>query len=648
MKTAQDIREIFLNFWKSRDHAIIPNASLVPVNDPSLLFVNSGMFPLVPYLLGELHPQGKRLANFQKSIRVQDIEDVGDNRHTTFFEMMGNWSLGDYFKREQIPWFLELYHEYFGLDINRLYVSVFEGNEDAPLDEDSIKAWKSAFEKYGIEAKVGETPADVYKNFDKDGNLIDPKSAYKIFKFSKKENWWDRGTKAPGEPGGPDSEMFYDLGSHRALYEDPENGINSDNGRFIEVGNSVFMEFKLDEKLKWEKLSQQNVDFGGGYERVVMCVQDKNDVFDIDLFDGIRTKLETMTGLKYQNNPEDQNTKYFRVIMDHIRGSVFILAEKVMPGNKDQGYILRRLIRRIVRQGRYLGLKDNFTAALAVEVINSYNDSHPQLKENKDFILSEIDKEEKKFRNTIEKGIREFKKVMDKGEKIDGQKIFWMYETFGFPIEMILEEMESGSIKIEKQDRELLLLDFEKAKTEHQAQSRSGAEKKFKGGLADQTEETTRLHTTHHILLAALQQVLGNHVHQKGSNITSERLRIDFSHDSKLSENEIGEVEQIVNKIIDKGCPVIKKVLPKAEAEKLGAEMEFGAKYGDLVNVYLIVDPGVKEDRWPIDQNKIISMEFCGGPHVANTTEIGKSGKFRIKKQENVGAGIKRIKAILQ
>jgi alanyl-tRNA synthetase len=647
MKTAQEIRDTFMDFWKERNHAIIPNASLVPVNDPTLLFVNSGMFPLVPYLLGEKHPEGKRLANFQKSIRVQDIEDVGDNRHTTFFEMMGNWSLGDYFKSEQIPNFLELYHKYFGLDINRLYVSVFEGDSDAPLDQESIEAWQKAFKKYDINAKVGETPADVYKNFDENGKLIDPKNVFKIFKFPKKENWWDRGTKAPGEPGGPDSEMFYDLGAQKAQYVDEEPGINSDNGRFVEIGNSVFMEFKLNNDLKWEKLAQQNVDFGGGFERVVMCVQGKNDVYSIDIFDGVRTALEEITGLKYNSDPEDENTKYFRIIMDHIRGSVFILAENVTPGNKDQGYVLRRLIRRIVRQGRYLGLNENFTARLAEKVIDAYKEGHPHLFENKQFVMTEIDREETKFRNTIEKGLKEFKKVLDKGENIDGQKIFWMYETYGFPIEMVLEEMELNKGKLSKEDKAALLKDFENAKESHQSKSRAGAEQKFKGGLADQSEQTTRLHTAHHLLLAALRTVLGSHVHQKGSNITAERLRIDFSHDAKLSEAEVSQVEEIVNSIVDKNYKVMKKVLPREVAEQLGAEMEFGAKYGDLVNVYMIVEPDLNDDAWPIPNSKVFSKEFCGGPHVASTGELAKSGRFKILKQENVGAGVKRIKATL-
>lgn len=649
MKTANEIRQIYLDFWKENGHVEIQNAPLLPKNDPTLLFVNSGMFPLVPYLLGEEHPKGNKLHNFQKCLRVQDIEDVGDNRHTTFFEMMGNWSLGDYFKAEQIPWFLELYHEKFGLDINKLYVSVFEGDDDAPEDSVAIEAWKTAFAKYGIDAKVGDSAADIYKNFDEEGNVIDPKNAYKIFKFNKKENWWDRGSKIEGEPGGPDSEMFFDLGKSASLYEDEETGISTDNGRFIEIGNSVFMEYKLNGDEKWEKLAQQNVDFGGGFERVVMCVQGKKDVFDTELFEKIIKKLEEMSGVEYKNQPEDKNTQYFRVIADHIKGAVFILGEEVYPGNKDQGYVLRRLIRRMIRQARYLGIHENLTRVLAEATIETYEGAHQHLEDKKDFIFEHIEKEEKKFRNTIEKGLKEFDKIIQREELVDGKKAFWIYETYGFPVEIIVEELEAKEIDFNKEE---LLKDFNESKEAHQAKSRAGAEKKFKGGLADQSVQTTRLHTAHHLLLAALQQVLGHHVHQRGSNITGERLRIDFSHTAKLTPDEVEEVEAIVNEKMQKGFKVVKKTLPIDVAQKLGAEMEFGAKYGDMVNVYLIVDPEVEVDhRNPevdlIPKDKIFSMEFCGGPHVENTAELCESGIFKIKKQESVGAGARRIKAVL-
>lgn len=650
MKTAQEIREIFTSFWKERGHVEISNTSLVPLNDPTLLFVNSGMFPLVPYLLGEKHPQGDRLCNFQKSIRVQDIEEVGNNRHTTFFEMMGNWSLGDYFKEEQIPWFLELYHERFDLDINRLYVSVFEGDNDAQLDEISIQAWKKAFANYGINAKVGETPADIYKNFDADGKLIDPQNVFKIFKFNKKENWWDRGSKVPGEPGGPDSEMFYDLGQEEELYEDKENGVATDNGRFIEIGNSVFMEYKLNQNLAWEKLEQQNVDFGGGFERVLMCIQGKTDVFATELFAGIINKLEEYTGQKFHEKAETGNTKYFRVIADHVRGAVFILAEGIIPGNKDQSYVLRRLIRRIVRHGRYLGLNNNFTRDLAEVVIDSYQGAHPHLEGNRSKIIEEIGKEEEKFRKTLERGLREFAKIADKGTVVGGEKAFWLYETYGFPIEMVVEELESRQGTMDEEEKQKLFKVFELSKKQHQDKSRAGAEKKFKGGLADQSLETMRLHTAHHLLLAALQQVLGDHVHQRGSNITAERLRIDFSHNGKLTLEQVVDVEKIVNQKIQQGWYILKKTLQKDLAVKLGAEMEFGVKYGEMVNIYFVVNPDLNLDQQnpeveAIPADKIFSKEFCGGPHVGNTADI--AGTFKIKKQESVGAGMRRIKAVL-
>jgi len=650
MKTAKEIRDIYINFWLERNHVEIPNASLVPLNDPTLLFVNSGMFPLVPYLLGEKHPEGNRLCNLQKSIRVQDIEDVGNNRHTTFFEMLGNWSLGDYFKEEQIAWFLKLYHVKFGLDINRLYVSVFEGDNDAPLDQTSIKVWQEAFARFGIDAKVGESPADIYKNFDEEGNLVDPKSVYKIFKFDKKENWWDRGSKVAGEPGGPDSEMFYDLGKEEELYEDPEKGIATDNGRFIEIGNSVFMEYKLNDELKWEKLEQQNVDFGGGFERVLMCVQGKVDVFDTELFSGVIKKIEEYSGLSFKSIQEKENTRFFRVIADHLRGAVFILAEGVIPSNKDQGYVLRRLIRRIVRHGRYLGMNKSFTRDLGATVIDSHQDFHPHLEENREKILKEIGREEKKFRKTLEKGLKEFGKIVDKGKIIDGEKAFWLYETYGFPIEMVIEELETRHGEVGDDAKNEILTSFENAQRKHQEKSRAGAEKKFKGGLADQAVETTRLHTTHHLLLAALQKVLGDHVHQRGSNITAERLRIDFSHTGKLTPEEVAEVEALVNEKIQQGWPLVKTTLPKDAAMKLGAEMEFGARYGDLVNVFFITHPETKlnaenPDLGSIPDEMVFSKEFCGGPHLENTADI--AGTFKIKKQESVGAGMRRIKAVL-
>lgn len=663
MLTSKQIRQKFFEFWtsKERGHKEIPNASLVPVGDSTILFVNSGMFPLVPYLSGEPHPLGKRLVNFQRSLRTdsESIEEIGDNRHTLMFEMMGNWSLGDYFKAEQLPAVMELYHEVFGLDIQRLYVSVFAGDDAAPRDEESIEIWKKVYAKYGIEALVSDNPADVQKNFDAEGNLADPKKSYRIFTYPAKKNWWQRGNAA-GELGGPDSEIFFDLGKQAEAYPDPELHINSDNGRFIEVGNSVFIQFKLDEALKWQTLAQKNVDFGGGFERVVMCVQGKSDIFETDIFMPIIERIEELTGKQYKTDSKENDwTKAFRVLADHGRVSTFILADGVVPSNKDQGYILRRFIRRLVRFGMKLGLEQNFTTEIADVVIESMSYAYPHLAEQAEKIKSELQKEEDKFRATLKSGLREFTRFIKidntggvpRGKDFTGKDAFDLYETYGFPLEMTIEELKTtvnkeiksfGLSKPEEdvyseEDFERISQEFSEEMKKHQEQSRAGAEQKFKGGLADQSEEVTKLHTAHHLLLAALQKVVDPNIRQRGSNITGERLRIDFNLDRKLTPEEIQQVEELVNQKISESLPVVRKEMPREEAEKLGAQMEFGQKYPDTVSVYFI---GNEPD--------FFSMEFCGGPHVENTKEIGAEGKkFKITKEESSGSGIRRIKASL-
>ena len=641
---SEQIRKAFFDFMTSgpRNHVVIENVSLVPVGDPTILFTNSGMFPLVPYLLGEKHPQGTRLCNFQRCLRTsaEEIDEIGDNRHTLMFEMMGNWSLNDYFKETQIPNVLELYHKHFGLDINRLYVTVFAGDDDAPRDDDSIRIWKESFNKYGVKAEFNE---DIHKLST---DLKKPLNS-RIFPYPKNKNWWQRGT-APGELGGPDSEIFYDTGiKHDSSKFKEKCHVNCDCGRFLEIGNSVFIQYKLSEKLQWEEIEQKNVDFGGGFERVVMVSQDKTDIFETDMYQPVIAKLEEMTGKKYKGkgeNPAEQEKtiRSFRIIADHIRAATFIIADGIVPSNKDQGYILRSLIRRMIRRAIMIDLNQNFTSQLALEVIEKYRQYYPNLVHNKATILNELEKEEIKFRSTLEKGLRELQRFTGRGIKIDGETAFFIYETYGFPIEMIIEELSSSEINdkgdLSEQEKQKILQDFEQFRSKHRDQSRQGAEKKFKGGLADHSIETTRLHTAHHLLLAALQQVLGLHVHQKGSNITGERLRIDFSHADKLTTQQINEIEAIVNEKINRGLPVEKKIMPKAEAEKIGAEMEFGQKYGDLVNVYFVNDP---------DSGRPFSVEFCGGPHVENTRELAKSGKFRIIKEESSGSGIRRIKATL-
>lgn len=639
MKTSEEIRDSFFKFMTEmpRRHEIIPNVSLIPVNDPTILFTNSGMFPLVPYLLGETHPKGKRLCNFQRSFRSspKDIAEIGDNRHTSMFEMMGNWSLGDYFKKEQIPWVFELYTKYFGLDPYRIYVSVWGGDDIVPRDEESINLWKETFAKNGIDAEFSEDLSRI------PNNLSDSKKhKFRIFPYGKSDNWWQRG-EAPGELGGPSSEIFYDLGSVAVKQENYH--INDDSGRFIEVGNSVFMEYKLDENMQWQQLSQKNVDFGGGFERVVMCVQDKFDLFETDIYTSIIEEIASLSGKPYKTqNQENEFTASFRILADHIRAAVFIISDGIIPANKDQGYILRSLIRRMIRTSRKLEIQSNFTVRLAQSVIKRMSGYYPHLLQEQSKILNELEKEELKFAKTLDKGLKELQKYTGLGIRITGQDAFFIYETYGFPIEMILEEISSETINdkgdLTDKERNTILKDFNLNLEKHKAQSREGAEKKFKGGLADHSEKTTALHTTHHILLAALQEELGNHVKQKGSNITAERLRMDFSHNEKLEEDTLRSIEQKVNQYIESDLIVEKKIMPKKEAERIGAEMEFGKSYGDLVTVYFIKDRG---------SDTIISKEFCGGPHVEDIENIRKFGKFRILKEESSGAGIRRIKATL-
>lgn len=638
MRTSEETRKAFFDFMTEspRNHALIPNISLVPDTDPTLLFTNSGMFPLAPYLAGEKHPKGERLCNFQRCFRAsqKELAEIGDNRHTLMFEMMGNWSLGDYFKKEQIPWVFELYTDYFGLDPNRIYVSVWGGDETVSIDNESIELWKEAFRTKGIEAEFSEDITKIPSSIEEGQH-----HKYRIFPYGKSDNWWQRG-EAPGELGGPSSEIFYDLGE----VHNPQDKyhINDDSGRFIEVGNSVFMEYKLDQEMKWQKLEQRNVDFGGGFERVVMCIQEKQDIFETDLYVPIINKIEELSGKEYKTDSQDNEfTSSFRILADHARASTFILSDGITPSNKEQGYILRSLIRRMIRTSRKLDIDRNFTVELALSVIERMGEHYPNLVNNKSAILNNLEKEELKFAKTLDKGLKELQKHTGMGLKIDGKTAFFIYETYGFPIEMIIEEIQNtinDPGDMTEEDIASIQEEFEKELKHHREQSRQGAEKKFKGGLADHSAKTTALHTTHHLLLAALQEVLGEHVKQKGSNITNERLRIDFSHADKLSEEEINATEELVNNYIKRNLVVEKKVMPREEAEKIGAEMEFGKTYGDLVNVYFIKD---------IDNDEIISKEFCGGPHVSTMEDIRKFGIFKILKEQSSSAGIRRIKADL-
>ena len=578
--TVNEVRSKYLAFFKARGHAVIPSASIVPENDPTTLFTSSGMQPLVPYLLGTPHPEGARLANSQLCFRAEDIEEVGDNRHTTFFEMLGNWSLGDYFKAEQLPWFYEFLtskEEGLGLDPNTLYVTTFSGDEESGMkaDTESVEIWK----KIGI--------ADDH-----------------LFSYGAKKNWWSRAgvpAKMPaGEIGGPDSEVFYDFGTPHDKKFGEKCHPNCDCGRFVEIGNSVFMQFIKNADGTFSELPKRNVDFGGGLERLTAATLGNPDIFMIDVFASPRQTLEERSGKNYSDS---QVVRSFRIILDHTRAASVMLDAGLRPSNTEQGYILRRLIRRAIREVDRLGIKETILG----ELFGGHED--------------EFRAEEAQFRKTLAHGMRELEKI---GSNLDA---FMLFTTYGFPIELTAEIAKERDISVD-------LAAVQKKMTEHQALSRAGAAQKFAGGLADHAEQTITYHTAHHLLLKALQMVLGKNVHQRGSNITSERLRIDFSYGQKMTLEQKAEVEKIVNEKIAEKLPVIRTDMKKEEAEKLGAEHEFGATYPDIVSVYSV---------GPLDS--AFSIEFCGGPHVANT---GQLGHFKIVKEEASSAGIRRIKAVLE
>ena len=652
MKSSRQIREDFFKYWTEspRNMKIVPNMSLVPNVDSTLLFVNSGMFPLAPYLGGQPHPLGKRLVDFQRCLRTNydEMIEIGDNRHTLMFEMMGDWSLGDFFKEEQIPWILEFWVEVCGLDPHRIYVTVFEGDADAPMDMEAVEIWQKAFKKYGIDAQLAPDITDIPADLE-----AGKTHKYRIFKYPKKKNWWER-AHAKGELGGPTSEMFYDRGVIDVVQD--KYHVNDDSGRFIEIGNNVFMQYKLDENLKWQPLEQKNIDFGGGFERVVMLVQGKNDIFETDIYMPIIEQIQGLSGKEYKTNDKDNEfTASFRVIADHARAATFILADGVSPSNKDQGYILRRFIRRLVRFGKKLGIEQDFTANIAQVVIENMSYAYPHLAENRDDILQKITKEEKIFKQTLDKGLRHLQKLVQdrdlRTEKlvIDGKEAFYLYETYGFPLELTLDEL-----KINEDDAEKITAEFKKEEEAHRAASRAGAEQKFKGGLADASVETTKLHTAHHLLLAALQKIVDPTIKQKGSNITAERLRIDFNLNRSLTEQEKTQVEELVNKKINENLDVLRLEMKRGDAEQTGAQMEFGAKYPDIVSVYVmgndLKDLNLKPSLEEVMniKDRIFSIEFCGGPHVNNTSELSEGGKtFKIVKEESSGSGVRRIKASL-
>ena len=630
--TVSEIRKKYLDFYKARGHAIIPSASLVPENDPSTLFTGSGMQPMVPYLLGENHPEGTRIVDSQKSFRTVDIEEVGDNRHTTFFEMLGNWSLGDYFKKEQLSWVFEFLTSEIGFDPKKLYMTVFIGDEknNLPRDTESVDIWKKLFKDKGIDA------TDALIGSEADGYARGMKDGERIFYYDSKKNWWSRAgipeNMPAGEPGGPDSEMFYDFG----LEHNPKFGAhchpNCDCGRFLEIGNNVFMQYLKKPDGSFVPLPKQNVDFGGGLERIAMAAVNIPDIIAV-CHRPILNRLEEISGKKYESGSSDAPA--FRIVADHVKAAAFLIGDGVLPSNAERGYFVRRLLRRAIRYADQLGMHDAMLSALVDALLESYKDAYPETYGAREMIRQEIDKEEVKFRKTLKEGLREFEKVSEHGI-ISGRDVFLLFSTFGFPHEVTLELAEERGIAVNKEE-------FEAEMKKHQELSRTASAGTFKGGLADHSEKTTRLHTAHHLLLKALQMVLGPQVKQRGSNITSERLRMDFIHDAKMTDEQKAEVERIVNEKIADDLPVVHSEILREEAEKLGAEHEFGQKYPDRVSIYSVGPKGATVEHPQFD--KAFSIEFCGGPHVTHTGEIG---HFKIAKEEASSAGIRRIRGVVE
>jgi alanyl-tRNA synthetase len=612
MISSEEIRKKYLDFFKSKGHTVMPSASLIPENDPTVLFTTAGMHPLVPYLLGEKHPGGNRLTNIQKCIRTGDIDEVGDNVHLTFFEMMGNWSLGDYFKQEAIEYSFEFLtsKEWLGLDKNLLAVSVFQGDNDAPFDSEAFEKWKSL----GISEK-------------------------RIAKLPKKNNWW--GPAGETGPCGPDTEMFYWTGDPNKVLDE----FDDTDPLWVEIWNDVFMEYNKTKEGTYIPLAQKNVDTGMGLERTVAVLNDNCDMYQIDTFKPIIEKIEELSGKKYGENTED--TRAMRIIADHLRAATFILGDErgIIPSNVGQGYVLRRLIRRAVRYGKMIGIKeDHFTSLVARVVIKLFRGVYKELERNEDSIVEELVKEESKFARTLQNGLDEFRKIFNKNGRITGKDAFYLYQSYGFPKEMIKEDIKELNKSItnlvnnevnkdQKISIEFPEEEFDEEFKKHQELSRTASAGVFKGGLADNSEAVVKYHTATHLMLQAMREILGDHVEQRGSNLTAERLRFDFSHPVKVTPEEIQKIEARVNEIIQKDLPVHFEILSIDEAKKRGATGIFDEKYealGNNIKVYFVGD---------------YSAEICGGPHVEHT---GVLGTFKIQKEEAVSQGVRRIKATLQ
>lgn len=583
------MRETYIDFFKARGHVQISSAPLVPENDPTVLFTTAGMHPLVPYLLGERHPAGRRLTDFQKCVRTGDIDEVGDASHLTFFEMLGNWSLGDYFKTESIGWSYQLLTDVLGLRPDQLAVTVFAGDDDAPRDEETAGLWRS----HGLRDD-------------------------QIFYYGKADNWW--GPAGQTGPCGPDTEIFFDDGRPRC---GPDCGPSCRCGKYTEIWNNVFMEYNKGPDGRFTPLEQRNVDTGMGLERILRVLNHVETVYDTPLFTGIIGKIEELTGRRY--GEDEETTRAFRIVADHLRAATFILGDGVVPAKVGQGYILRRLVRRASRYLSKLGMEESCMSRVCEIVVREYSAAYPELERNSEFIYTNITNEEEKFRKTLVKGLRRFNEMIAEAgdaETLPGDAVFRLYDTFGFPVELTQELAAEQGKRVD-------LDDFSNRFRAHQENSRMGADQQFKGGLADHAVETTKLHTATHLLNAALRRIVSPDIQQKGSNITAERLRFDFNLDRKCTPEELKAVEDYVNDAIRAAIPVVCEEMPIEEARARGAIGVFDSKYGEKVKVYTIGD---------------VSCEICGGPHVSNTSELQ---GFRIKKEESSAAGVRRIKAVV-
>ena len=591
--TSNELRKLYLEFFKSKGHAVIPSASLIPENDPTVLFTTAGMHPLVPYLLGEKHPAGTRLTDVQKCVRTGDIDEVGDASHCTFFEMLGNWSLGDYFKKEAIAWSFEFLtgEQWLGIPKEKLYFTCFAGDENAPRDEESFGYWR--------EQGVAEDH---------------------IFFLPKEHNWW--GPAGVTGPCGPDTEMFIDTGKPAC---GPDCSPACSCGKYLEIWNDVFMQYNKKEDGTFEPLAHKNVDTGMGLDRTICILQGKESVYDTDVFSGILAKIAELSGKEYGS--DEQTTKAFRIVADHIRCATFMLGDEkgITPSNTDQGYILRRLIRRAIRFAGRLGIEEGKLYLIAEQVIGQYGEVYPELKANRERILSELNLEEERFQKTIKQGMKEFEKLATylKEPVIPGKSAFRLYDTFGFPIEFTEELAAERGFQVDREG-------YEAAFKKHQELSHAGAEQRFKGGLADTGIQTARLHTATHLLLAGLKKILSPDIQQRGSNITAERLRFDFNFPRPVTKEELAQVEAFVNQAISEDVPVVCQEMSVDQAKQEGATGIFESKYGDVVKVYTV-------EGW--------SKEICGGPHASHTGELG---HFKIKKEQSSSAGVRRIKAVLE